>query len=75
MANAAAIRQPCEELGETVFPKHSTPRGGNERVVRKVDVFRNGRRLGWQPFRVASPGIAFIRTAFEGSLEPFEERV
>ncbi len=47
--------------------------GGEERVVQKLDVVLDDRRLGWQPFRVAAPGIAFKVTAFDGSLEPFEE--
>jgi len=47
--------------------------GGDERVVQRLDVYLDGRRLGWQPFRVVAPGIAFKLTAFESPLEPFEE--
>ena len=47
--------------------------GSEEQVVQKVDVVLEGGRLGWQPFRVAAPGIAFKLTAFEDNMEHFAE--
>lgn len=47
--------------------------GGEERIIQRVDVFLDGRHLGWQPFRLVAPNTTFKLTAFDGPLEPFEE--
>ncbi len=47
--------------------------GGRERVLRDVAVQGSRQGLGYQPMRLATPGVAFKLTAFDPEFGSFEE--
>jgi GxxExxY protein len=49
--------------------------GGEERVMQKVPMFRNGVRLGQQPMHLVGPDIAFRLTAITDAAESYERQL
>ena len=49
--------------------------GGENRVMQKVPLFRNGIRLGEQPMHLAGPDIAFQVTAITDAAESYERQL